>query len=82
MVCGQGGLSGLHIGGRTLGRLGMQVHPEGYSVINNFEDLLTQEGTVLVKAVFEGGFNFSASESRKQSSSTALEYREQLRSDC
>ena len=55
------------------GGLGMQFQPDGYSVRNVFEDSLTEEGTGSGKAVFEGGFTFSASESRKKFDSIASE---------
>ena len=38
-----------------------------------FEDSCTEEGTVSGKDIFEGEFNFSASETRKKSNSTASE---------
>ena len=46
--------------GRTFGGLELQGQPDGYPVINIFEGLFTEEGTGSVKAIFEGGFNFSA----------------------
>ena len=64
MVCGQGGLSILRIGGRKFGGLGLQGHPDGSSEINIFEDSCTEEGTVSGKAIFEGGFKFVDSEAR------------------
>ena len=65
MVCGQGGLSGLHRGGRTFGGLVLQGQTYGYSERNILEDSCTEEGMGSVKAIFEGGFKFSASEARK-----------------
>ena len=66
MVCEQGGISGLHIVGRTFVGLEMQVKPDGYSVINIFEGSFTEEGKLAGMASFEGGFKFAASESRKK----------------
>ena len=53
------------------GGLGLQVHYDGYSVNNIFEGLFTEEGKGAGKDIFEGGFNFSASEARKKFNSTA-----------
>ena len=44
----------------------MQCKPDGYSVRNIFEDSLTEYGTGEGKAIFELGFKFSASGSRKK----------------
>ena len=74
MVCGQGGLYGICIGGREFGGLRLQGQPGGFSVRNTFEDSCTEELMVEVKAIFEGGFNFAASESRKKSDSTNSEF--------
>ena len=70
MVCGQGGLSGLRIGGRTFGGLGFQDHTYGYSEINIFEYSCTEEGTGAGKAIFDIKIKFSASEARKKFDST------------
>ena len=45
----------------------MQDQPDGCSARNNFEDSFTEEGTVSVKAVFEGGLKFVAFGARKNS---------------
>ena len=74
MVYGQGGISGLHRGGRTFGGLGMQFHPDGYSVRNIFEGSLNEKGKGSGRDIFEGGFKFSASETRKKFDSTASVY--------
>ena len=71
MVCGWGDLSGIHIGVRAFGGLGMQSHPDGSSVISIFEGTFTVEGTGSGRAIFEGRFKFSASEERKKFYSTA-----------
>ena len=48
---------------------------------NIFEDSCTEEGTGAGKAIFEGGLNFAASESRKKFDSTASAFqREEDRS--
>ena len=57
MLYGQGGLSGLHRGGRTFGRLRLQGHPDGSSVRNIVEGSFTEEGKGSGKAIFKGGFN-------------------------
>ena len=49
----------------------MQGHPDGYLVRNIFEGSLIEEGTGAGKAIFEGVFNFSASEARKKLDITA-----------
>ena len=43
VVCGQGGLSGIHIEGRTFCGLGLQGQPYGSSKRNTFEDSCTEE---------------------------------------
>ena len=53
------------------GELGLQGHPDGFSVRNIFECSITEEGTVSGKAIFEGYFKFAASEARKKFNSTA-----------
>ena len=53
------------------GELWLQGHPDGSSVIIIFEDSCTEEGTGAGKAIFEGGFKISSSESKKKSESTA-----------
>ena len=60
MVYGQRGLSGLRIGGRKFGGLGLKGQPYGSSVRNIFEGSLTEEVMGSVKAIFEGWFKFSA----------------------
>ena len=62
MVCGREGLSGICIGGRTFGWLGIQGQTDGSSVRNIYEALFNEEGMRAGKAVFEGVFNFAASE--------------------
>ena len=49
----------------------MKGKPDGYSVINILEVSFTGEGKVAGKDIFEGGFKFEASESRKKFDSTA-----------
>ena len=66
MVYGKGGLSGLHRGGRTFDGLGLKFEPDGSSVRTIFKGSLTEEGTISGNAIFEGGFKFSASETRKK----------------
>ena len=51
--------------------LGLQGQPGGSSVRNIFEGSLTEEITGSVKAIFEGGLKFAASESRNKLDSTA-----------
>ena len=70
VICEQGGLSGICRGGRTFGGLGLQVQPDGSSVSNIFEGLFTEEGTGSGKAIFKGGFKFSASETTEKFDST------------
>ena len=70
MVCGLGGLSGLHIGGREFGGLGLQGHPDGYSVRNVFKSLFNEEGTGSGNSFFEGVIKFSAYESSNKFNST------------
>ena len=65
MECGRGYLSGLRRVFRTFVGLGLQCQPDGSSVINIFEVSLAEEGTGSGKAIFEGGFKFSASDSKK-----------------
>ena len=62
----QGGLFGLHRGGRTFFVLGLQGRPDGYLVRNIFERSFTEELTRAVEAIFEGGLKFSASETREK----------------
>ena len=52
MVCGGGGLSGIHIGGRRFGGLGLQGQPDGSSVINILEGSFTEEVTGVGKDIF------------------------------
>ena len=42
--------------------LRLQGHSDGSSVSTISEDLFTEDGTGAWKAIFEGGFNFAASE--------------------
>ena len=49
----------------------MQGHPDESSVSTISEDLSTEERTVARKAIFEGGFNFSASEVKNKLYGTA-----------
>ena len=51
VVCGRG-LSGILIGGRTFGGLGLHVQPDGSLVRNIFEGLFTEYGTGSGKAAF------------------------------
>ena len=61
VVCRRGGLSGLCRGGKTFGGLVLKRQYDGYSVSNIFEGSFTEEVTVSVKSIFEGGFKFSSS---------------------
>ena len=56
---------GAHMG------LRLQGHTDGSSVSTIFEYLFTEEGTGAQKAIFEGGFNFAASEVRNKFYGTA-----------
>ena len=58
-------------GGFKFGGLRLQGHPDGSSVSTIFEGLFTEEGTEAWKAIFEGGFNFTASEVRNKFYGTA-----------
>ena len=71
MVFGQGSLSGICIGGRTFGGLGLKGRSYESSLRNMFQGSLTEEGKVSGKSIFEGGFKFTASESRNQFNRTA-----------
>ena len=44
----------------------MKGKPDGYSVINILEVSFNGQGKVAGKDIFEGGFKFEASESRKK----------------
>ena len=65
VVCGRGGLSGLHRGSRTFDRFCLQGQPNESSERTIFEYLYTEEVTGSGKAIFKGGFKFAASEARK-----------------
>ena len=78
LVCGRGGISGLRRGVRTFGGLGLQGQTDGSSVSNILEGLFTEYGIVSGKDIFEGGFKFSASESRKKFDSTSSAYRGEI----
>ena len=54
------------------GGLVLQSQPDGSSVINIFEGSFTEEGTVAVKYILEGGLKISDSEAREKFNSTAL----------
>ena len=71
MRSGQGGISGLHRGGRMFGGLWLQGYTDGSSVRNIFEGSCTEEVTVAIKDIFEGGFTFVPSEVRNNLYSTA-----------
>ena len=73
MVCGGGGISGLHRGDITFGGLDMQGQTDVSSVRNMFGVSFTEEVTGSEKDIFEGGFKFSASDSRKKFDSTYSE---------
>ena len=62
MLCGGGVISGLCIGGRKFYGLGLQGHPDRSSVRNIFKYSFTEEVMGPVKAIFEEGFKFAASE--------------------
>ena len=66
MVCGRGGISELHRGGKIFGGLGLQGKTDGSSVINICKGSFTEDGTGSGKSIFEGGFKFSASEARRK----------------
>ena len=51
----------------------MQGHPDESSVRNIFEGSFTGEGTGAGKSIFEGGYTFTDSESRKNTDSTYSE---------
>ena len=51
--------------------LGLQGQPDGSSLRNIFEDSCTEDGTIVGKSIFEGGFKFSASDARKNFNRTA-----------
>ena len=71
VVYGVGGLSGICRRGRKFCGLGIQGQPGGYSVRNMFEVPFTEEGKGAGQAIFDEGFKFSASDSRKKFDSTA-----------
>ena len=71
MVCGKGGLSGLCIGGRTFGGLGLQDHSNVSLVSNIFEGSFIEEVKLSGKSIFEVGFKLAASEERNKLDSTA-----------
>ena len=73
MACGRGGFSGLLRGRSALGGLGLQYQTYGSSVRHIFEGSFIEELTGAGKAIFEGGFNFEASDTRKNLYSTASE---------
>ena len=52
------------------GGLRLQGQPDGSSVFNILEGLLTEKVMGAVKAIFEGGFKFETSEARKTFNST------------
>ena len=56
------------------GGLGLEGQPYGSSVRNISEGSFTEEGTVLVNYIFEGGFKLTASEERKKFDSIASEF--------
>ena len=55
MVCGRGGLSGIHRRGRTFCGLGLQGKPDGYSLSNIFEGSFTEEGMGAVRFFLKKG---------------------------
>ena len=55
--------------------LGLQGHTDVYPLSNIFECSFTEEGTGAGKAIFEGGFKFAASETRKKFDSVNSEDR-------
>ena len=59
VICGRGGLSGLHRGWRLFGGLGLQDQSDGYSVRNVIEVSFTEEVTATGKYIVEGGFMYS-----------------------
>ena len=65
MVCVQGGLSGLHIVGRTFCGLRLQGQTEGCSISNIFKGSFTEEGTGVGKAILEEEFKFESFEARR-----------------
>ena len=63
------------------GGQGLQGQPYGYSLRNIFEVSYTEEGIGSGNGIFEGVFNFSASEARKKLDSTySVVKREEYRS--
>ena len=54
MVCGRGGLSGIHRGGIIFGGLGLQSQTDGSSVSNVLKVNFTEWVTGAGKAIFEG----------------------------
>ena len=52
VVCGRGGLSGLHRGGRAFGGLGMKGQTDESLVRNIFEDSCNEEGSGSEKDIF------------------------------
>ena len=61
--------------------MGLQGHPDVFSVSNSFEGSCNGEGTGAQNAIFEGKYKFSDSEARKNYDSTDLAVqREQDRS--
>ena len=78
MVGGQEGISELCRGGRPVGEFEIQGRTDGYSVRNIFEGFFTEEVTGSRKAIFVGGFKFSASEARKNIDSTDSAYQRSI----
>ena len=70
MDCGHGGISGIHRGGKTFGELCLQGQNDGYSVRNIVEGSFSEEVVVSGTGIFEVGFKFAASETRKNFYST------------
>ena len=75
MLCGQGGLYGPYRGGRKFDGLGLQGQTDISSVRNIFEGSFTEERIGQVNYIFEGGFKFEASETRKRFNNTTSAYR-------
>ena len=70
MLCGRGGFSEIHRGGRKFGRFGLQCQPGRSSVRNIFEGSFTEEGKRAGDNFFERGFKLEASETRNKLYST------------
>ena len=71
MVCGRGGIYGIHRGGINFGGLGLKDKFYGSSVSNVFEGSFNEEVTGEGKDISEGSFKYSTYDERKKLYSTA-----------